>query len=254
MRVDLHCHLLPGVDDGPGSLEEALDLARALAGQGFNQAVATPHYIEDYSRDYREQVKDSFSRLKKALEEEGIPLALHLGGELMVLPALMGLARAGELPTLGGTRYVLLELPLHQPPPLYTEEVFFTLRALNYHPILAHPERVEAYRQDMGKLFDLVESGVLLQVNLGSLAGLYGTSVKKLARGIVRKGLASFLATDCHDASLMTLISGELKKPSLPEMLLGENPRRVLKDEGIEESSQSPPRSFMEKARGILRF
>jgi protein-tyrosine phosphatase len=230
LRVDLHCHLLPEIDDGPKTLQEALLLARALTEMGFSQAVATPHYIEGYSLEYRRRVAEAHTRLVQAVEAEKIPLKVFLGGELLLQPGLVDLAQKGELPTLNGTRYLLLELPLYQPLPLYAGEVFFMLQARGYIPILAHPERMETFQVGDGKICHLVRSGVLLQVNLGSLIGAFGPSVKKLARDLLKNDLVTFLATDSHAAALPALLADGLAKLSLPPALLGENPHRALQD------------------------
>lgn len=251
-QIDLHCHLLPGVDDGPTTMKEALLLARSLMDKGFDQVVATPHYIEDYSRDFQNQVEETHALLIKALEAEKIPLKVYLGGELMLLPGLMDLAKGRELPTLNGSRYVLLELPLYQPLPLYMEDVFFTLKARGYIPLLAHPERMEAFKGDIIQLFNLTRKGILLQVNLGSLAGLYGSSAKKLARKLLRNGLASFLATDSHDASYVNLIAVELKNNSLSQELLRENPKKILEDKEVHINHNKPVLSLAERIRKTL--
>ena len=253
-KIDLHCHLLPGVDDGPKTLKDALLLARSLADQGFSHVVATPHYIEDYSRDFRNRVEEAYTRFKGALEAEKIPLTVYLGGELMLIPGLGDLAKRRELPTLNGTRYVLVELPLYQPLPLYMEEVFFTLKARGYIPLLAHPERVEAFKKNSDKLYKLIQSGVLVQVNMGSLAGLYGSSANRLARKLLQNNLAAFLATDSHDASRVNLIAGELKKNSYSLDLLRGNPKKVLDDEEVHINPKKPALSLAERARKILGF
>ena len=126
--TDIHCHILPGVDDGPSNLEESLTLACSLVKNGFSRVVATPHYIEDYSQDFRRTVEEQFACLSHALREAGIPLTLYLGGELLLTPALSKLAAERTLPTLNGTSYVLLELPMFQPVPLYLRDVLFALQ------------------------------------------------------------------------------------------------------------------------------
>ncbi len=252
--IDLHCHLLPGVDDGPKDLADSLILAQSLVEKGFSHAVATPHYLEDYSRDCRRNIEGAYTQLTQALRAAGVPLTVYLGGELLVIPALMDLARERQLPTLNGTRYVLLELPLYQPLPLYMEDVFFALQARGYIPVLAHPERMDAFRDKVHMIYKLVSKGILVQVNLGSLAGVYGPAAKRLARGILKNGLAAFVASDSHDAALPELIKGELKKPSFPGYLLCENPQKALRDEGIAVHAPKPSLSLRGKAKNILNF
>ncbi len=252
--IDLHCHLLPNVDDGPKTLEDSLLLARSLADKGFSHVVATPHYIEDYSQDYRRLVEQSYKELTHILKEEKVPLTVYLGGELLVAPALAALAKKQELPTLHGTRYVLVELPLYQPLPLYMEDVFFVLQTQGYIPILAHPERMEAFKGNIQRIYRLVSRGVCMQINIGSLVGVFGRSAKRLALDMLKYHLATFVASDSHDAVLLDMVAGELSKPSFSPSLLQENPRKALQDENVAMEPQKPRHSIRAKARKILKL
>jgi protein-tyrosine phosphatase len=252
--IDLHCHLLPDVDDGPKTLKDSLLLARSLADKGFSHVVATPHYIEDYSPDYRQRVEQSFRKLTHTLREEKVPLTVYLGGELLVTPALIALAKERELPTLNGTRYVLVELPLYQPLPLYMEDVFFALQARGYTPVLAHPERMEAFKGDIQKVYKLASRGICMQINLGSLVGVFGRSAKRLAIEMLKYHLAPFVASDSHDSALVDMVAAELSNPSFSPDLLQGNPRRALQDESVALEPQKPPHSIQAKTRKILKF
>jgi protein-tyrosine phosphatase len=252
--IDLHCHLLPGVDDGPKTMEDSLLLARSLADKGFSHVVATPHYIEDYSQDYRQMVEESYKELTHILKTEEVPLTVYLGGELLVTPALAALARERKLPTLNGTRYVLVELPLNQPLPLYMEDVFFALQTRDYIPILAHPERMEAFKGDIQKVYKLASRGICMQINLGSLAGASGRSARRLAHDMLKHQLALFVATDSHDAALLDMVAGELSKPSFSPDLLQGNPRKALRDENVALEPQKPLSSILGRAKNILKL
>ncbi len=242
--IDIHCHLLPNVDDGPKTLDDSLLMACSLVDKGFSHVVATPHYIEDYSQDYRRMVKQSYKKLTHILKEEKVPLTVYLGGELLVTPALADLAKTQELPTLHGTRYVLVELPLYQPLPLYTDDVFFTLQTQGYIPVLAHPERMEAFKGNIQMIYRLVSRGVCMQINIGSLVGVFGRSAKKLALDMLKHHLAPFVASDSHDVAMLDRLEGELSKPSFSPDLLQENPRKALQDENVAMEPQKPRRSI----------
>lgn len=252
--IDLHCHLLPNVDDGPKTLEGSLLLARSLADKGFSHVVATPHYIEDYSQDYRRLIEQSYEKLTHTLKEEKVPLTVYLGGELLITPALVTLAKKKELPTLHGTRYVLVELPLYQPLPLYMEDVYFALQTRGYIPVVAHPERMEAFQGNVQEIYRLVSRGICMQINLGSLVGVFGRSAKNLALEMLKYQLGIFLASDSHDAALLELVAGELSKPSFPSDLLQGNPRKALQDEGVTMEPLKPRHTFRIKARKILKL
>ena len=251
--MDIHCHLLPGVDDGPQNQEEALILARSLADKGFSQVVATPHYIEDYSQDYQQRVAAAHGRLVSAIESAKIPLTVHLGGELLLIPRLADLAARGGLPTLKESPFVLVELPLSQPLPLYAGEVFFALMSRGYAPILAHPERMAAFRNRLDGIHSLTEKGIYIQVNLGSLAGLYGKTIQRNARDILKKGLAHFLATDSHSPRHLDRVKDLLEDPGLTPLLV-DNPGKALSGAGtITPHIPKPASGFRERAIKIFR-
>lgn len=201
--LDLHCHILPDVDDGPATLDDSLALAQALLENGFSEVVATPHYTDDFSGDYTNHIHNQYALLKDALTQAQLPLTVHLGAEVLLQPAVAEMARKKSLPVMGGTNYILLELPFYQPLPPYLQHTLFTLQAMGYRPILAHPERVEALKDNLEEIYNLTQLGVLLQVNLGSFSGIYGKRAQRTARRIIGNGLAHFLATDSHDTTVL---------------------------------------------------
>jgi protein-tyrosine phosphatase len=227
--IDLHCHLLPAVDDGPPNMEASLALARMLLSRGFTQIVATPHYIDDFSQHYRSRIQTQYSALKDALREHNLPLTVYLGGEVLLSPNLIALAEKNLLPVIHHTRYVLLELPHNQPLPLYTRSVIFNLQALSYRPILAHPERVCAFTAQPGLLAELANTGIMLQVNLGSLSGLYGRQAKKMAHTLLRSNMAQIIATDSHSPAQLQKWNSRKLAPlqpyftDIPQQVLNSN-------------------------------
>jgi len=196
---DLHSHILPGVDYGPESMEDAVEMARVAADLGTIAMVATPHredVTENLSvRDVRERL-DAF---KVELEGRGIALELLMGMENHLDMELPDALSQGLALPIAGSRYALVELPFFGRPN-YMEEVLFQLQLQGVTPLLAHPERIEAVQKDPDLLAGFVERGMLSQITAGSIVGHFGGRVKRLTRSLLRRGLVHVIASDTHYA------------------------------------------------------
>ncbi|MCR3921083.1 MAG: hypothetical protein NUK65_01000 [Firmicutes bacterium] len=244
--IDLHCHLLPNIDDGPATLADSVALAQALVSQGFTTVVATPHYIEDYSALYQQHIIQQFNALQAALQEAAIPLTLLLGGEMLLTPQILKIPEA-TLPVISGTKLVLLELPLTQAMPHYTQHVMFTLQLRGFQPVLAHPERVQAFQEDMQPLLDLLP-GCLLQINIASLLGHHGKRAQKTAMTLCQVQAPHFLATDSHRASQVQKFNIPTLTTHYPvQLLLHENPQLALRNQPVKKIPKSLTGSYKEK-------
>lgn len=193
--IDLHCHVLPGVDDGPRTLEESLDYAMTAWREGTERIVATPHVEQVEVLDLPDRVR----ALREALAAAGIGLALECGGELK--PHSIGALSQEELETIAhgppGRRWILLEVPfrgLGEDLLAGAEE----LRARGFGVLLAHPERASSFRASVPLLHDQVERGAAVQLNVGPLSGEEAPEREDAARRLLRAGLATALATDAH--------------------------------------------------------
>ena len=195
--IDIHLHILPGVDDGPANLDDALSLARSLVQEGVNVAVATPHYNDMYPQLSAREIFERVQDLQRELNLRAIPLHLLAGHEALIKPGLVEDIQRGHLATLNGSRYLLLELWNSSWLP-ETEQVIFELRAFGVVPVLAHPERYRVIQQDSGRLAALLERGVLAQLTAGSLVGLQGNTVRKCAETLLKRGLIHCIASDAH--------------------------------------------------------
>ncbi|MGQ5711605.1 tyrosine-protein phosphatase [Desulforudis sp. DRI-14] len=194
----MHAHILPGLDDGARTLEESLAMARELVAQGVRTVVAAPHFMPGVYMPKPEEIWARVAGLQHALNEEGLPLRLAPGAECYLDPELPARLRRGELQTINDTgRYLLVELPMGDYP-VFADDVLFELLLSGITPILAHPERNAVLAEHPEKVYDLVRRGVLLQVNAGSLAGLFGTAARSAARLFVRHAWAHFLGSDAH--------------------------------------------------------
>lgn len=195
--IDTHLHLLPDIDDGPETMEETLALAQSLVREGVREAIATPHYNDEYRQCPVAEVRARVHEVQMALACANIPLQLFAGHEVLIKPGLVQDVQAGRVATLNGSRYLLLELWANEWIP-ETERVLFTLRASGITPIIAHPERYRAIQQDVTRLAKLVQQGILTQVTLGSLLGMQGNTARRTAETLLKKGLVHLLASDAH--------------------------------------------------------
>lgn len=200
--IDLHCHLLPGVDDGPRTLQEAVDLSRLAAEDGIRRAVTTPHLIPRTASLAWPRIVEAHSQLVRAVEALGLPLAIELAAEVRVGGELIELVGTGRLPFLGslaGRNVVLLEFPHTATLPCGSENLVVWLVQQGITPMIAHPERNRTFQRDPDRLLPFLDCGCLLQVTAGSLLGQFGDDAQNLALNLLDAELISILASDAHD-------------------------------------------------------
>lgn len=198
--IDLHSHMLPGVDDGAPDLEAALAMARAAVQDGITEVCCTPHYIPQLYENDRRTVLDAVTALRRFLAENGMPLTLHAGCEIRLHASMPQALRQNKLLTLGDAgRYVLVELPPHALP-LRLEDFFWELRRFGFTPVLAHPERHPFLGRHPGLLFKWVRAGALVQITAGSLLGHFGKQVREGTLRLLEHRLVHVIASDAHHA------------------------------------------------------
>jgi protein-tyrosine phosphatase len=196
--IDTHLHILPGVDDGPETMQETILLARTLVEEGIHSAIATPHYNDEFPHRSTNEIRERVGVVQQELDWQGITLRLFPGHEVLIQPGLVEDIQAGRIATLNGSRYLLLELWNNSWMP-ETERVVFQLRANDIVPIIAHPERYRPIQQDPQRLAALLRQGALAQVVAGSLLGTQGNTTRRTAETLLKKGLVHCLASDAHD-------------------------------------------------------
>ncbi len=232
--IDLHLHLLPGIDDGASSMnvtEEMLSLAKEL---GFTRLIATPHLDGPLDANYRAKAEALTTEVRSAGLRFGI--AVDHGYEIQLDPGLAHRLAAGSRATLAGSQTVLVELPFAGWPH-HAEHSLFDLQSAGFRPLLAHPERYSAAQADIEKVVQLAERGVLLQVTFSSLTGLFGKSGQRLAEELLTRNLVTVLATDAHGAGrrLVGVADGiararELVGDERLDQLVRANPEALLAD------------------------
>ena len=200
--IDLHSHILPGIDDGPADLDAAVALAAAAVEGGVRTIAATPHLRPDHPRVRPTELAGRVGALRDALESAGVDLDVVSGGELDVEYGLAADDRLLRLVTLGGNGLdLLVEAPYGQAPPQLDAQLF-ELQLRGYRVLLAHPERNPTFLRDPARLTALVERGILLQVTAFALAqGAAGSRSGRFALDLVREGVAHVIASDIHAAS-----------------------------------------------------
>jgi protein-tyrosine phosphatase len=195
--ADIHCHLLPDLDDGASGWEESLHMAEMAVADGIATIVATPHQLGNYSKNTGTAIRAQTARFQEALDHRGLPLRVLPGADVRIEPELVGKLRAGEILSLADRRrHVLLELPHDVYAPL--DRLLDELQAIGIVGILSHPERNQGILSRPDVLPRLIERGCLLQVTATSLTGLFGARIRRFAESIIRQGMAHFVATDAH--------------------------------------------------------
>ena len=201
--TDLHSHILPGFDDGASSDEEFLEMARIAVEGGTSIMAATPHYDHESPAFKPRKAVTAVKEYNDLLKQLGVPLVLVPGMEVRVNAGLFDLAKAGSLEELslgGNGKYLLVELPLLDMP-LATPDIMFQIQLCGMTPILAHPERHRHLVKNPSAIKSLVERGVEIQVNAGSLQGVFGESARSTARRLLKEDAARLVASDAHGLS-----------------------------------------------------
>ena len=196
--IDLHSHILPGIDDGSPSLDVSLDMARRWVSDGVSILACTPHILPGLYHNTGPQIRSAIAELQLNLDENGIPLQLVTGADNHVVPDFVTGLKTGRLLTINDTRYVLVEPPHHHAPPRLGD-LFFSIMAAGYKPILTHPERLTWITSHYALIRLLAFRGVWMQITAGSLTGAFGRGPKYWGEKMLDEGLVHILATDSHD-------------------------------------------------------
>jgi protein-tyrosine phosphatase len=195
--IDLHCHMLPGIDDGAKDLDVALAMARIAEADGIRVVACTPHVYPGVYENDTQGILAAIDALQARLDAAGIALQLTCGADAHVTPELPRRLKEGTVPRLGNSRYFLLEPPHHVAPPRF-EAYVFNLMAAGYVPVVTHPERLTWIGDHYEVFAKLVGQGAWMQVTSGSLTGRFGGGPKYWGERMVDEGLVHILATDAH--------------------------------------------------------
>lgn len=231
--IDLHCHILPGIDDGSSSMSESLEMARIAFSDGIKALIATPHVFENSPSI--ETIKNKADELKKAVKKQGINLKIATGAELSYPVSIENPSVYG----LNGTKNILVEFPHHYLP-INSTEYIKSLLSKGLYPIIAHPERNMSLLKNPSRLFDLVAEGASVQLTSSSITGDFGKEIQALSLYLIKKKVVHFVASDSHGAKTrrpelskaMNLVEKLTNKKNALQLFV-ENPLKVLEGQRV---------------------
>lgn len=197
--IDIHCHILPGLDDGAQTLEDSIEMARSAVKQGISHILCTPHHKNGTYTNPADQVIESVATLQKELDARGIPLSLYEGQEVRVHGELIKDIQEKQILFADlSNRYLLVEFPTRDIP-VYVERLFFDLINLGHTPVIVHPERNYQLMEEPNKLLSLIEMGALTQVTAASYLGIFGKKVQGVSKQMVQHQMIHTVASDAHN-------------------------------------------------------
>lgn len=227
--VDIHSHLLPGIDDGAKDINDSLGLISKMHSYGIKNFITTPHVLGDVYPNSTETIKDKLKEVKKALLENGLnDVNINASAEYMMDEQFVERLNSNDIITLKDN-FILVEMSYFNAPfNLY--DVLFEIQLKGYKPILAHPERYNFYHQDFQNYYKLKKAGCLFQLNCLSLTQQYGSNVKNTADKLLKEGLYDFIGTDTHHQNHLKLLTkiGTKKTYKKIEQIIGNNKKFLI--------------------------
>lgn len=250
--VDIHCHLIPGIDDGSQSWDQSRAMADIAVSDGIATIVTTPHQLGNFGHNHGMQIRTKTAELQQLLDQHGIALKVLPGADVRIEEGMLEKLASGEVVTLADRgKHVLLELPHELYFPM--EDVLNRLHRAGKVGILSHPERNQGLLKQPRIVESLVERGCLMQVTCGSLMGTFGPASKAMAEAMLQAGLAHFLATDAHGPTARRPLmrrayerTARLAGSETAVRLCCSNPARVVAGQDVSAARQKPkPRGFL---------
>jgi len=199
--IDIHCHILPGIDDGPSTMDESVEMCRAASADGIRAIVATPHFSHSLRLVHTTGIRRLVRELNRHLKNAGVPLTILPGTEAPVVPELHEYLAKGEILTINDSkRYLLVEFHPHVMP-LNWDKFFLSLMEKAVVPVIAHPERNEWFIRNIAALYSAVKNGVLVQITAMSITGQFGEEIRAFASRLLEHNLVHAIATDAHSSA-----------------------------------------------------
>ncbi|QKY70315.1 tyrosine-protein phosphatase [Lentibacillus sp. CBA3610] len=206
--IDIHCHILPGIDDGAGTITDSLAMAQTAAQQGIHTIVATPHHRNGVFNNLKNDIISYTHDLNEQLKEENIPVTILPGQETRINGDMVGDIENGDLAALNDTKYLFVEFSSSHVP-RYAKQMLFDIQVAGYIPVIVHPERNSAISQHPSMLYEFVQKGALTQVTAASLNGNFGKNIQKFSHQLVEANLTHFLASDAHNTTTRGFVMDE---------------------------------------------
>jgi len=205
LKVDLHSHLIPGIDDGSKSMKESISLLKGMEALGYEKVITTPHIMLDAYRNTPEIIRDGLKSLREVAIKEGITLEIEAAAEYYLDDGFEELLHKGNVLTIEG-KYLLFETSYFAKP-MQLEEMIFAITSSGYVPLMAHPERYRYVKNPLKEFSRFKDLGVLFQVNLNSFIGHYGKDAKQKADFLSKEGMIDFLGSDVHHSKQVDTLS-----------------------------------------------
>lgn len=218
LEVDIHSHLLPGLDDGAQSMVDSLELLQRFEALGYRKVITTPHIMSDFYRNTPEGIRQKLEEVRRAAREENIRIEIEAAAEYYLDEVFFEqLDRPEELLTFGN-KYILFETGFINQPAILLEALF-KMQSQGLKPVFAHPERYAYLQGNYSLAVDLAERGALLQINLNSLCGYYSSMAKKTAEKLIDDGLVSFVGSDMHNTKHMDSLDDAINTKYFDKLL-----------------------------------
>ena len=231
---DIHCHIVPNVDDGAADIKETARMLKMEYRQGVRNIIVTPHFRPGMFETPLEKIKDQFNHVQQDAHEIGNDLSVYLGCEFHANMDMISMLRDGKVTTMAGSRYVLMEFS-GSTDASYMRDRLYSLLSSGYRPIAAHIERYECTRNDLDFVEELVDMGAYMQVNADAVIGKEGFSAKRFCRKLMKYGLLHFVGSDCHGSTGRISRIGEAYSQIARKMgedyareIFVENPQKIL--------------------------
>jgi protein-tyrosine phosphatase len=205
LQVDMHSHLLPGIDDGCANIEESVKCIEQLKKRGYKKLIITPHIISGYYENTPEIINDKLDYVRTILDQRNIKIELGAAAEYYVDEQFIELLKNGHRFLTFGKNYILIELGFYNEPAQFTTTIF-QLLSEGYKPVLAHPERYLYLLNQFDKIKEWVEKGLLLQINRLSLIGYYSPSAQLFSEKLINEDMVSFAGTDAHNPKHLEIL------------------------------------------------
>lgn len=254
--VDIHSHVLPGIDDGAKDMEMSLEMLRIAASSGIKKIIATPHYYRGYYENKYEDVYRLAGEVRNIAYKSGIDIEIIPGQEVLLDKYTLQLYREGIIRGIAGTKYILIELPMNAISK-DTLDIIYELKIEGVRPIIVHPERYMYIQEKPSTINQFIEEGCLFQINGPSIKGIFGRSVQKTAEILIQHGVCDFIASDAHTVRRRSpIISDALELTKRLNLALVQdilnNADKLLNNEDIHSRAQNikEKRSFFNFLKG----
>ncbi|GKU84875.1 tyrosine-protein phosphatase [Niallia sp. NCCP-28] len=245
--IDIHCHILPGIDDGAKTIEDSLEMAKVAAEEGIKTIIATPHHRNNQFINKKEEILQYVEDLNKMLVQQNMPINILPGQEVRIFGEVLEDYEKGEILTLNHTKYLFIEFPSSSVP-RYAERLLYDIQTQGIIPIIVHPERNKELQEKPELMYKLVQNGALTQVTGASVSGYFGKKVKQFSEQLIEANLTHFIASDAHNTSTRTFKMNqafdeiEAKFGSDYVYLFTENAELLIEDKNIYKEMPQPIR------------